>query len=139
MALGGGAVAAAGLVSWNLMRAGLLFLMLLVSPLMGQVVAETKHAETYPAFRDAEVYLIHDYFRPGAGHSVSAVATKGLKMGAALPVELEKKLEDFPEPLSKRLPPAPAGYSRKICGRVGVLVQNATNLVVDMVALVRQR
>jgi hypothetical protein len=118
-------------------RLGLL-LLLCLAPLASGQPPETKQRTTYPAFRDAEVYVIHDYFRPGSGHTAPA-ATKAPRIGKELPAELEKKIEDFPEALSKRLPPAPAGYRRVLCGRVALILQDNTNLVVDMLALLRQR
>jgi hypothetical protein len=119
------------------MRAALaLFVCLTCLP--AQNPPDGKPKEVYPAFHDAEIYLIHDFFRPGAGHPVGA-AVKGLKLGSALPAELDKKLADFPESLAKRMPPPPEGYQRKICGHVALLVQSATNLVVDIVSLLRQR
>lgn len=104
----------------------------------------SRKAETYPAFRDAEIRLILDFYRPGTGNLPPGIARKGefppgimkqLARGKGLPPGLEKKLEDFPPPLARQFPPPPAGYRRALCGNFALLVQEGTNLVVDLVAL----
>lgn len=104
----------------------------------------SRQAETYPAFRDAEVRLLLDFYRPGSGNLPPGIARKGefppgimkqLVRGKGLPPGLEKKLEDFPPPLARQFPPPPAGYRRALYGNFALLIQEGTNLVVDLVAL----
>ncbi|MCX7603284.1 MAG: hypothetical protein N2036_04330 [Bryobacteraceae bacterium] len=106
--------------------------------------AASRKAETYPAFRDAEIRLILDFYRPGSGNLPPGIARRGefppgimkqLARGKGLPPGLEKKLEPFPEPLARQFPPPPPGYRRMICGNFALLLQDGTNLVVDLVAL----
>jgi hypothetical protein len=103
-----------------------------------------RRVETHPAFRDAEIRLIVDFYRPGSGNLPPGIARKGefppgimkqLARGKGLPPGLEKKLEEFPAPLARQFPPPPAGYRRALCGNFALLLQEGTNLVVDLVAL----
>lgn len=103
--------------------------------------------EVYPFFRDAETRLILDYFRPGSGHlppglqrhsaTVPAVQ-KLLKITGTLPAAAEKQSEPFPADLDRRLTPVPAGYRRLLVGTLALLVQDSTNLIVDLLDVVRR-
>lgn len=103
--------------------------------------------EIYPFFRDAETKLILDFYRPGSGHLPPGLARKGdgaaglqrqLRITGTLPPGVEKKLEPFPADLDRRLNPVPAGYRRALFGTAALLVQDATNLIVDLLDVVRR-
>lgn len=101
-----------------------------------------RKAEPYPSFRDAEIRLIQDFYRPGSGHLPPGIARKGefppgilkqLERGKGLPPGLEKMLEPFPPGLARQFPPPPPGYRRMLCGNFALLLKDGTNLVVDIV------
>lgn len=105
-----------------------------------------RKAENYPAFRDAEIRLLLDFYRPGSGNLPPGIARKGefppgimkqIARGKGLPPGLERKLEPLPEPLARQLPPPPPGYRRMLCGNFALLLREGSNLVVDLVVLVR--
>ncbi|MBI5086753.1 MAG: hypothetical protein HZB13_19425 [Acidobacteria bacterium] len=101
--------------------------------------------ERYPAFRDAEIRLIEDYFRPGSGHLLPGLPKRGaeppggvaqqIRRGGNLPPALEGKLEPLPADLEKRIGPPPAGYRRLLFGKAVLLVQDGTRLIVDMAGI----
>jgi len=101
----------------------------------------------YPAFKDAEIRLILDYYRPGSRNLPPGLAKRGgdlppglakqLRRGGTLPPGLEKKIEPFPNDLARRLPLAPEGYRRMVCGSSALLVQDAANLIVDIIELTK--
>lgn len=102
---------------------------------------------TYPFFRDAEIKLILDFFRPGSGHLPPGLAKRGslppglqrqLRVTGALPPGIEKHLDPIPPELDRRLGPLPAGYRRLMVGSVALLVQDATNLIVDLLDVIRR-
>ena len=105
--------------------------------------AESKpeHVERYPAFHDAEVKLVRDWFRPGGGHripgapdgsAVPAAVEQQVKRGTALSEAAKSKAVPFPEGLAKNLPDPPQGYARLLCGRKALLVADSTSLLVDV-------
>jgi hypothetical protein len=103
--------------------------------------------EVYPFFRDAETKLILDYYRAGSGHlppglerpgSVPAALQRQLKVTGTLPPAGEKLLQPFPSDLDRRLNPVPAGYRRVLLGTAALLLQNTTNLIVDLLDVVRR-
>jgi hypothetical protein len=103
--------------------------------------AKPEHVERYPAFRDAEVRLVKDWFRPGGGHRVpvapdgSAVpgaVEQQLKRGSTLAEAAKGKTVPFPEGLNKTIPAPPDGYSRLLCGRKALLVADSSALLVDV-------
>lgn len=107
--------------------------------------AAGKKADTYPSFRDAEVRLLLDFYRPGSGNLPPGIARKGefapgilkqVARGKALPPGLASKLEPLPPVLARQFPPPPAGYRRMICGTLALMLDESTNLVVDVVNLV---
>jgi hypothetical protein len=100
--------------------------------------------QTYPAFRDAEIRILLDFYRPGSGHLPPGIARKGefppgimkqLARGKGLPPGLAAKLEPLPEPLARQFPPPPPGYRRALCGNFALLLEDSTLLVVDIVNL----
>jgi hypothetical protein len=117
----------------------------------GQDGAQSKPApeapkEVYPFFRDAEMKLMLDYYRPGSGHvppglvkggpGISPAQQRQLKVTAVLPAGLDKRLEPLPAELDRRLNPVPSGYRRMVCGSSALLLQDSTNLIVDALELI---
>jgi hypothetical protein len=107
--------------------------------------APAKAAAPYPAFRDAEIRLLLDFYRPGGGHLPPGIARKGefppgilkqVARGKGLPPGLAQKLEPFPPELARQFPPPPPGYRRAICGSLALLLDDSTLLVVDVVSVV---
>jgi hypothetical protein len=103
--------------------------------------AKSEPVERYPAFRDAEVRLVRDWFRPGGGHpipgapdgnAVPASVEQQVKRGSTLADSARNKTVPFPEGLAKSFPDAPQGYSRLLCGRKALLVADSTSLLVDV-------
>lgn len=104
-----------------------------------------KQAAVHPSFRDAEIRILHDFYRPGSGNLPPGIARKGdfppgimkqVIRGKGLPPGLAAKLEPFPPPLARQFPPPPPGYRRMICGTLALMLDDSTNLVVDVVRLV---
>jgi|WetSurMetagenome_2_1015567.scaffolds.fasta_scaffold195353_2 hypothetical protein len=104
--------------------------------------AEQEH---YPFFTDAQVRLMTDYYRPGSGHAVPHAPKAGdlppgiykkLARGGTLPPGLRKKLAPLPADLARQFPDPP-GYAQLMCGDLVLLVQSASELIVDAVSLTR--
>jgi hypothetical protein len=107
--------------------------------------APAKKEESYPSFRDAEIRILLDFYRPGSGNLPPGIARKGefppgilkqIVRGKGLPPGLAQKLEPLPPPLARQFPAPPPGYRRMICGTLALLLDDSTNLVVDVVNLV---
>lgn len=107
--------------------------------------APAKQAGAYPSFRDAEVRILLDFYRPGSGNLPPGIARKGdfppgilkqVARGKGLPPGLAAKLEPLPPALARQFPPPPAGYRRMICGTLALMLDESTSLVVDVVNLV---
>jgi len=105
---------------------------------------QDKGKPSYPSFRDAEVRLILDFYRPGAGKlpakrgDLPPGLEKHLRRGGSLPPGLENQIRPFPNDLARLLPPVPTGYRRVVCGTTALLIQDAANLIVDIVELVKR-
>jgi len=108
--------------------------------------APGKQAVTHPAFRDAEIRILLDFYRPGSGNLPPGIARKGsfppgilkqVARGKGLPPGLADQLEPLPPPLARQFPPAPPGYRRMICGTLALLLEDSTGMVVDLVSLVQ--
>jgi hypothetical protein len=93
------------------------------------------------SFRDAEIRLIQDYYRPGSGHLPPGLAKKEklppgleskLKRKGTLPLGLEPHLEQLPEDLARQLPPPTNGCRRAVVGTTVVLIEQSSNLVHDL-------
>lgn len=104
-----------------------------------------KQAAVHPSFRDAEIRILLDFYRPGSGNLPPGIARKGefppgilkrVARGKGLPPGLASKLEPLPPVLARQFPPPPAGYRRMICGTLALMLEESTNLVVDVVNLV---
>lgn len=96
-----------------------------------------------PRFAPPEVTIIVDYAGANTG-LVSAEAgrlppglAKNLQKGKPLPPGWQKKLVAFPAPLEQRLPPLPVGYRRVIVDRWALVIADATNVVLDVIDLIR--
>lgn len=107
--------------------------------------APAKKAVTHPSFRDAEIRILMDFYRPGSGNLPPGIARKGefppgimkqIARGKGLPPGLAKKLEPFPPQLARQFPAPPPGYRRMICGTLALMLDDSTNTVVDVVNLV---
>ncbi len=63
---------------------------------------------------------------------------KQLRRNGTLPPGLQKKLAPFPAGLEARLTPVLPGYRRVTVGGWALLIQDATNLVMDVIDLSRR-
>lgn len=111
----------------------------------GEPGGQAVKAVTHASFRDAEIRILLDFYRPGSGNLPPGIARKGefppgimkqIARGKGLPPGLAKKLEPFPPPLARQFPPPPPGYRRMICGTLALMLDDSTNMVVDVVSLV---
>lgn len=107
--------------------------------------APARKAVTHPSFRDAEIRILLDFYRPGSGNLPPGIARKGefppgilkqIARGKGLPPGLANKLEPFPPPLARQFPVPPPGYRRMICGTLALMLDDSNNMVVDVVSLV---
>jgi hypothetical protein len=87
-------------------------------------------------FSSSEIRLISDYYVSRQQQLPPGLAKK-VQRGGTLPPGWQKKVQPFPRDLAARLPPVPAGCSRVVYGPTAVLVQDATNLVLDILDLTR--
>jgi hypothetical protein len=98
----------------------------------------------YPTFRDAEIRMIQEFYRPGSGNLPPGLAKKDplppglaqqLKKKGTIPAGFETRLEPFPGDLARRLPDPPDGFRRSVVGNVALLTQDTTLLIVDVIPL----
>lgn len=115
----------------------LLALLLVSLPLAAaQGKAKGKDRYTDARFEPHEVRIILDFysrrtdFPPGIA--------KQLRRKGRLPPGIRKKLVPFPDELIGRLPPAPPGCRRAVYGGLALLVNDATNVVLDIIDLTRR-
>lgn len=80
--------------------------------------------------------IITGYYRPLVG-SLPPGLEKKVARGGTLPPGWQKKVQPFPADLERRLGAAPAGYRRVVSGQVALLIQDATNVVADVIELMR--
>lgn len=101
------------------------------------------------AFHAGEVRIILDYYRDGGpgglppglakrGGELPPGLEKQLRRNGRLPPGLEKKVAPFPPELAHRLPPVPHGCRRVVYDRWAMLVQDGTNVVLDIIDLTRR-
>ena len=95
------------------------------------------------SFAEGDVTIILGYAGEHPGF-VSAEArrlppglAKNLRRGKPLPPGWQKKVVVFPVPLEQRLPPLPVGYRRVIVDRWALVIADATNVVLDVIDLVK--
>lgn len=98
------------------------------------------------SFRDAEIRIIQEYYRPNGGNpppakSASTPVPPGLesklKRNAPLPTGIAKHLASLPEDLDRRLLPIWEGLRRVAVGYTVLLVEEKSDRVVDMVKIGR--
>lgn len=95
-------------------------------------------------FRSQDARVIVDYFHPASGLP-PGLATRGgdlppglekqLRRNGKLPPGLQKKLAPFPQDLEVRLPPIQSGCRRVTLGTWALLIQDATNVILDVIDL----
>lgn len=85
-----------------------------------------------------------EHYRPATGHVPPGLAKrsdlppgieKQLRRNRRLPPGIEKKLSPFPPMLAERMGPPPIGCRRAIYGPWALLIQDAGNVVLDIVEL----
>lgn len=87
-------------------------------------------------FGEADTRIILDYYRPRIQQLPPGLQKK-LMRGGTLPPGWQKKISPFPDELSGRLGPLPGGCRRVMYGRTALLVQDATNVILDVLELAR--
>lgn len=110
----------------------------------GQGQSKGRRVQASFSIHDREV--IHNYFReypsdlpPGLakrGGNLPPGLEKQLREGGTLPPGLQKRLRPCPVRLSRRLPPLPDGYSRKMLG-AQLLILDSANVIRDIMILSR--
>ncbi len=100
-------------------------------------------------FQPQEVQIILGYYGPGGGGLPPGLAKRGgnlppglekqLRRNGQLPPGLQKKVAPFPPVLEQRLPPVCRGCRRVVVDTWALLIQDATNVVLDIVDLSRGR
>ena len=87
-------------------------------------------------FGSPDVRIISDYYREPAQQLPPGLEKK-LQRGGALPPGWQKKVQVFPRDLEIQLPQIPVGSRRVVYGRMALLINDATNLVLDILDLTR--
>lgn len=112
--------------------------------------AATEQSErTGRRFRPQEIQIITGYYSSDTSNLPPGLAKRGgnlppglqkhLQRDGQLPPGLQKRLEPFPVVLERRLPPLPRGCRRVIVGSQALLIDDATNVVLDILDLTRRR
>lgn len=101
-----------------------------------------------PAFAPGDSRVILDYFHPAGGGLPPGLAKRGgdlppglekqLRRKGTLPPGLQKKLVAFPVELEGRLGPLCGGCRRVTLGTWALLIQDATNVVLDIIDLAKR-
>lgn len=95
-------------------------------------------------FRSQDTRLIVDYYHPASGLPPGLAKRNGdlppglekqLRRNGKLPPGLQKKLEPFPQDLEVRLAPVPSGCRRVTLGTWALLIQDASNVIMDVIDL----
>jgi len=102
----------------------------------GEAPAAAAQAPGGLRFAASDSRVIAEYYRPHLQHLPPGLAKK-VQRGGTLPPGWQKKVQPFPPELVGRLAPVPAGCSRVVSGGVALLVQDATNVVLDILELRR--
>ena len=87
-------------------------------------------------FGSPDVRIISDYYRERAQQLPPGLEKK-LQRGGALPPGWQKKVQVFPRDLEIQLPQIPVGCRRVVYGRMALLINDATNLILDILDLTR--
>jgi len=116
----------------------------------GKGKGHQKHAASNSgetSFRPQDARLIVDYFHPASGLPPGLAKRNGdlppglekqLRRNGKLPPGLQKKLAPFPADLEQRLPPVPPECHRFTLGAWALLIQDATNVILDVIDLSRR-
>ena len=97
-----------------------------------------------PAFSAVDSRMILDYASRHSGlvspdaRRLPPGLEKNLRRGKPLPPGWQKKILAFPTPLEGQLPPLPAGYRRVVVDRWALIVADATNVVWDVIDLIKR-
>ncbi|HBY61658.1 MAG TPA: hypothetical protein DEH78_17695 [Solibacterales bacterium] len=86
-------------------------------------------------FAAVEIDIIRGYY--GSAGLPPGIQRRLIRKGT-LPPGIAKKLAPFPAGLESQLPPVPAGYRRAYVDGWALLIQDATNVVMDVIALTRR-
>ncbi len=98
-------------------------------------------------FRSQDVPVIVNYYHPASGLPPGLAKRGGdlppglqkqLRRNGTLPPGLQKKLAPFPPDLEARLAPVPPGCRRVTLGTWALLIQDATNVIFDVIDLSRR-
>lgn len=106
-------------------------------------------AQVTIAFGIDDRRMIVDYFHPaGSSGLPPGLAKRGgdlppglekqLRRNGTLPPGLQKKLIPFPGDLQGRLGSVPVGYRRVTLGTWALLIQDTTNVILDIIDLTRR-
>lgn len=126
-----------------------LLLLLLPSALLaqGKGKGKGKSKSNGPAF-GADSRIILDYYHPAGSGLPPGLAKRGgdlppglekqLRRKGTLPPGLQKKLVPFPADLDARLGPVCGGCRRATLGTWALLIQDATNVILDIIDLARR-
>jgi hypothetical protein len=87
-------------------------------------------------FGSEEARIISDYYRPRLQQLPPGLAKK-LQRGGTLPPGWQKKVQLMPLELDGRLPRVPTGCRRVVSGKVALLINDATNTILDILDLTR--
>jgi hypothetical protein len=100
-------------------------------------------------FQPQETQIITGYYGSDTSNLPPGLAKRGgnlppglqkqLQRNGQLPPGLQKRLEPFPVVLERRLPPLPRGCRRVVVGSQALLIDDASNVVLDIVDLPRRR
>jgi hypothetical protein len=100
-------------------------------------------------FLPQETQIITGYYGSDSGNLPPGLAKRGgnlppglqkqLQRNGQLPPGLQKRLEPFPVVLERRLPPLPQGCRRVVVGSSALLIDDTTNVVLDVLDLTRRR
>jgi len=106
------------------------------------------HNAAARTFLTEEIRIVRGYYRPG-GHLPPGLAKrdgdlppgleKQVRRNGRLPPGIEKRLAPFPPDLEMRLPPLPPLCRHVVLGTRALLVDDAANLVLDILDLTRGR
>lgn len=111
----------------------------------GRGHGEASHVAASYSFLPRDTDIIVGYYRTSSSGLPPGLAKRGgnlppglekqLQRNGHLPPGLEKRLVVFPPELDQRISPCPAGHQRGILGRVAIVWNPNTRVIVDVVAI----